>query len=64
MTLNREELGQLRTLLDKICDGQEDCSVCPMGYPPRSGSTMCLEDRILDRVEARTRLKEKEANDR
>lgn len=60
MTLNREELEQLRTLLDKICDGQEDCSACPMGYTPRSGNTMCLEDRILERVEARIKLKEQE----
>lgn len=60
MTLNREELEQLRTLLDKICDGQEDCSACTMGYTPRSGNTMCLEDRILERVEARIKLKEQE----
>lgn len=68
--LNREELEQLRTLLDKICDGHEDCSACPMGYQPRSGSAMCLEelcleemcleDRILYRVEARIKLKEQE----
>lgn len=62
MTLSREELETLKGLLDKICDGQEDCSACPMGYPPRSGSTMCLEDRILERVEARVRLKEKTEN--
>lgn len=58
MTLSREEFETLKGLLDKICDGQEDCSTCPMGYPPRSGSTMCLEDRILERTEARVRLKE------
>ena len=62
MTLNREELEQLKTLLDKICDGQEDCSACPMGYQPRSGSAMCLEDRILERVEARIKLKEQETS--
>ena len=58
MTLSREEFETLKGLLDKICDGQEDCSTCPMGYPPRSGSTKCLEDRILERTEARVRLKE------
>ena len=63
MTLSREELEQLRTLLDKICDGHEDCSACPMGYQPRSGSAMCLEYRILERVEDRIKLKEQEAND-
>lgn len=62
MTLNREEFETLKGLLDKICDGQEDCSACPMGYQPRSGSTMCLEDRILERTEARVRLKEKTEN--
>lgn len=63
MTLSREELEQLKNLLDKICGGQEDCSACPIGYTPRSGGTMCLEVRILERVAARIGLKEREEND-
>lgn len=58
MTLNREELRQLKVLLDKICDGQKNCAHCPMGFSPKQGSVMCLEDRILERAETRTRIKE------
>ena len=59
MTLTREEAGELRRLLDKICDGQQDCVHCPMGYKPAKDSVVCMEDRILERVvEARIAAKE------
>ena len=60
MTLTREEAGELRRLLDKICDGQQDCAHCPMGYKPVKDSVVCLEDRILEREEARIAVKELE----
>lgn len=58
MTLTRDEAGELRRLLDKICDGQKDCAHCPMGYTPAKELVICLEDRILERVEARIAEKE------
>lgn len=58
MTLTREEAGALRRLLDKICDGQQDCVHCPMGYKPAKDSVVCMEARILERVEARIAEKE------
>lgn len=30
MTLTRDEASELRRLLDKICDGQQDCAHCPL----------------------------------
>ena len=42
---------------DKICDGQQDCAHCPMGYKPVKDSVVCLEDRILEREEARIAVK-------
>lgn len=61
MTLTREELHQLDLLLDKICFGAKDCASCPMGdYTAGGRNTICLEDRILDRIEARIKLKEEE----
>ena len=63
MTLTKEELHQLDLLLDKICFGAKDCAYCPMGFTPRGGDTMCLEDRILERLEARIKLKEDENHD-
>lgn len=63
MTLNREELEQLKMLFSKICDRQEDCQSCPLGITSKKGITSCLEDRILERVEARVDWKEKQANE-
>lgn len=60
MTLTRDEAGELRRLLDKICDGQQDCAHCPMGYKPTRDSVICLDDRILEREEARIAVKELE----
>ena len=60
MTLTRDEAGELRRLLDKICDGQQDCVHCPMGYTPAKESVICLEDRIIEREEARIAVKELE----
>ena len=60
MTLTRDEAGELRRLLDKICDGQQDCAHCPMGYKPAKDLVLCLEDRILEREEARIAEKELE----
>lgn len=60
MTLTRDEAGELRRLLDKICDGQQDCAHCPMGYKPAKESVICLEDWILAREEARIAEKELE----
>lgn len=65
MTLTREELHQLDLLLDKICFGAKDCASCPMGITPLGDTaggrnTICLEDRILDRIETRIKLKEDE----
>ena len=48
MTLTRDEAGELRRLLDKICDGQQDCAHCHMGYKPTRNSVICLEDLILE----------------
>lgn len=63
MTLTREELHQLDLLLDKICFGAKDCASCPMGFTPPRGDTMCLEDRILNRIEARIKVKEGKSHD-
>lgn len=61
MTLTREELHQLGLLFDKICFGAKDCASCPMGITPLGEmNTICLEDRILERLEARIKLKEDE----
>lgn len=60
MTLTHDEAGELRRLLDKICDGQQDCAHCPMGYKPAKDLVLCLEDRILEREEARIAEKELE----
>ena len=60
MTLTRDEASELRRLLDKICDGQRNCVHCPMGYKPAKDSVICLEDRILEREEARIAVKELE----
>lgn len=60
MTLTRDEASELRRLLDKICDGQQDCAHCPMGYKPTRDSVICLADRILAREEARIAEKELE----
>lgn len=63
MTMTREELHQLDLLLDKICFGAKDCASCPMGFTPPRGDTMCLEDRILGRLEERIKLKGDENHD-
>ena len=60
MTLTRDEASELRRLLDKICDGQQDCAHCPMGYTPIRDLVICLEDLILAREEARIAEKELE----